>query len=269
MNVRALMTPDPATIDADEDLDRAMALMDERAVRHLPVLSRGRFVGLLSDRDLLEATGWLPRRVREAREGTFAERRSHRVRDVMHVPAMHASPDDDLLVLSVEAAVQGLGCIPVVDGDRLVGVVTERDMLEAYLARVRREPGGWSEPPVSQLMSSPVRAIEHSAMLDDARDMCRRWTVRHLPVVDGPRLVGILSDRDLRRASGSGRRGDYPIGELMTVPPVCVPFDAPISRAAELLLSHRCSALPVVDDGDLHGIVTVEDLLDPCMKALS
>jgi acetoin utilization protein AcuB len=115
------MTPDPATIDADADLDRAMVLMDERAVRHLPVLSGGRFVGLLSDRDILEATGWLPRRVREDPENASGESRSHRVRDVMHVPAMHASPDDDLLVLSVEASVQGLGCIPVVDGNRLVG----------------------------------------------------------------------------------------------------------------------------------------------------
>ncbi len=163
---------------------------------------------------------------------------------------------------------QGLGCIPVVEGDRLIGIVTERDMLEAYLARARREPGGWSEPQVSQVMSAPVRAIQRTATLDDARDMCRRWSVRHLPVLDGARLVGILSDRDLRRASGCGRRGDFPIDELMTRHPVCVPLAASVSRAAALLLSHHCSALPVGDDCNLQGIVTVEDLIDPCMKAL-
>ncbi len=268
MNISALMTADPVTIDAEADLDTAVALMDEHEVRHLPVLSGGRFVGLLLDRDLLEATGWLPRRIREAREGSFAVSREAHVREIMHAPAMHASPDDDVLTLSVEAAVQGLGCIPVLKGEQLIGIVTERDLLEAYLERARRAPKGWSEPTVAQLMSSPPHTIQSSATFEDARAICQRWSVRHVPVLEGERLVGILSDRDLRRAAGCGRREDFPIDELMTKHPVSIPPVARASQAAALFLSHRCSALPVVTDGKLQGIVTVEDMIDPCMKAL-
>jgi CBS domain-containing protein len=268
MNIAALMTRDPIHVDVDADLDMALRLMDLSDVRHLPVVERGRFVGVVTDRDLLQATGWLPRGAREPRTGALATCERQCVREIMHAPAMHAESSDDILSLSVEAVVQGFGCIPVVENERLVGIVTERDMLRAYLENRRETPSVGEEPFVEQVMSRPARSIPRTATLREARDLCRRWNVRHLPVLENARLVGILSDRDLRRAAGRGCREDLPVDELMAKRPFTIPPEAPLTRAASLFLAHHCSALPVIANGDLVGIVTVEDLFDPCMKAL-
>lgn len=268
MNVADLMTSDPLHVSVETDIDSAVRLMDAHGVRHLPVLDGGRFVGIVSDRDLLEATGWLPRRVREVRDGALAARKCRAVREIMHSPAMHADPTDDILTLSVESVVQGLGCIPVVESGRLVGILTERDLLRAYVQTVSRAASDCTEPQVEDLMTCPVRSIQLTATLREAREACRTWGVRHLPVLDATHLVGMLSDRDLRRAHGCARRDDYPIAELMTPRPATVAPGAPISEAARLLLSRRCSAVPVVADDELVGILTVEDLFDPCMRFL-
>jgi len=268
MNVADLMTPAPIHIEADADVDTAVGLMDQHAVRHLPVVDQGRFVGVVSDRDLLEATGWLPRRVREARAGASATSRRPCIREIMHSPAMHAEPEDDILTLSIEAVVQGLGCVPVVKDGHVLGIVTERDMLKAYLEHARLAPTNSAEPLVAQAMTQPARWIHRTATLQEARDECQRSRVRHLPVLEDGRLVGILSDRDLRRAVGRGCREDHAVDELMTRRPITIAPGTLVSQAARLFMSHHCSALPVVADGELVGILTIEDLIDPCMKAI-
>jgi acetoin utilization protein AcuB len=58
MKVADVMTPEPVTIESVSSLDRALELMDRLDIRHLPVLEDGRLAGILSDRDVLEATGW-------------------------------------------------------------------------------------------------------------------------------------------------------------------------------------------------------------------
>jgi acetoin utilization protein AcuB len=106
-----------------------------------------------------------------------------------------------------------------------------------------------------------------------ARDLLERRRLRHLPVVDGGRLCGIISDRDVglsaravRRASRvGGLEGllddDRPVQAIMTRRPYTVPVDAPLLAAVRLLVSRRVHALPVVDGHRLAGIVTTVDCL--------
>ena len=104
--------------------------------------------------------------------------------------------------------------------------------------------------------------------LGRAREICRSLGVRHLPVLGHGRLVGILSDRDLRRATGRGRPDDYPVDELMTPRPASIGPNRPVSEAARWIVESHASALPVVADCELVGIVTSLDLLDHCMNHL-
>ena len=60
MRVSSIMTVEPVTIAPSATPDEAVRLMDEHGVRHLPVLEGGKLLSVVSDRDLLEATGWLP-----------------------------------------------------------------------------------------------------------------------------------------------------------------------------------------------------------------
>jgi CBS domain-containing protein len=89
--------------------------------------------------------------------------------------------------------------------------------------------------------------------------------VRHLLVVDGDRLTGIVSNRDVRRLFGSATCPaplTEPVSRIMTEGPVTVPADTPIAVAARLLLDGRIGALPVREAERVVGIFTAADALD-------
>ena len=88
MNVQDLMTPKPCVLAVTAELDDAMALMDRRSFRHLPVMEGKELVGMVSDRDLLSATGWHYGEDRRERFEPSDEGRPRTVRDVMHAPAL-------------------------------------------------------------------------------------------------------------------------------------------------------------------------------------
>jgi acetoin utilization protein AcuB len=102
--------------------------------------------------------------------------------------------------------------------------------------------------------------------------------IRHLPVVvEGKRLVGILTDRDVRQAAPSGAAGQtvheaqnilekVTVREIMTKDVVTVGPDQTVEDAALLLLSHRIGGLPVVRDGELVGIITETDILQAFLQ---
>ncbi len=128
---------------------------------------------------------------------------------------------------------------------------------------------------VCDVMTEPVISIEEwENLLDVARDM-RRYHLRHLPVVDGRKLVGLISHRDLLRFSVS-QLDPSPLGEaqdrrnkantfvtdtMTRNVETCRPEDT-VAHAARKLIVGRFGCLPVVDDADnLVGIVTEIDLL--------
>lgn len=262
------MTAAPVSIEGGASLDDAIQLMDRHGVRHLPVTELGKCVGLLTDRDLLTATGWLPARVRDMYQGPETVR-STLVRDLVREPAMSVAPDDKLVSISVEAVVQGTGCLPVLEHDELVGIVSEIDLLRAYSEHCTRLADSSSTPPISRYMSPHPETIEIHATVEEAEELCKRAGIRHLPVLRSGAFVGILSDRDLRRALGRAKGGTRPIDDFVTLDPIAAEPEQPISLAARLMVEHHISALPIVDtDGDLVGILSAVDLLEPCAAAL-
>ena len=133
MQVRHLMQRDVLRMNDDDTLDVAEDIMRLGQVRHIPVVSGTRLVGLVSQRDLLRAaTSSLlgsQRETKRAWPGKVA------VRDVMTKRVHTVGPEQsvtDVVALLLE---HRIGCLPVVEGDALVGIVTETDCLR-YLARV-------------------------------------------------------------------------------------------------------------------------------------
>jgi CBS domain-containing protein len=114
---------------------------------------------------------------------------------------------------------------------------------------------------INELMSRNVTTIEQSATCHDAVGQMHRARVRHLPVVDaGRRLVGIITDRDLRHRLFTPA--------VMSAPVVTVRPDAELADAARLMLEDKVGLVPVVgDDGRVVGIVTETDLLRRIMQA--
>lgn len=105
-----------------------------------------------------------------------------------------------------------------------------------------------------------------------AMTLIRQKGIRHLPVVEGGRLVGIVTDRDLRQAAPSPATSleihelhylleKIKIREIMTRKVYTVTPDSPIEEAARLMLQHKIGGLPVLQYGDLVGIITETDIL--------
>lgn len=91
--------------------------------------------------------------------------------------------------------------------------------------------------------------------------------IRHIPVVDDGRLVGIITDRDLQRHWGY--LDSTLINVAMATDPVTVTPHATVEDAARILIQHRVRALPVVDQGRLVGILTTTDLLKALLEVLN
>jgi acetoin utilization protein AcuB len=97
--------------------------------------------------------------------------------------------------------------------------------------------------------------------------------VRHLPVVQGGRLVGLVTDRDLNAAYPSPATslsiaeiqaawGQIPVAAVMRRQVIAVAPRTPLAKAARLMRDHKLEALPVLKGGEVVGIVTVNDLLE-------
>jgi acetoin utilization protein AcuB len=115
-------------------------------------------------------------------------------------------------------------------------------------------------------MTRDIFTVEPKAKLDEIYKVMQAMGIRHLPVVEGRRLVGILSDRDI--LLWSTIRGEetlvphIPVGDVMTRDVAVTHEMAPIEMVAAKLLEHKIDCLPVVKGEELIGIVTTSDLLE-------
>jgi len=126
---------------------------------------------------------------------------------------------------------------------------------------------------VGEIMRREFVSLQAGDRLDFVEDVMSLGRIRHLPVLEGGRLVGIVSHRDLL-ASSLSRAIDFDpkdrrtflrsvdVGEAMTREVVTVRPETPVEEAARLLLRHRLGCLPVVnDEGAPVGLVSETDLL--------
>ena len=114
-----------------------------------------------------------------------------RISDVMTEAALTDRSDDSLVSAARKMREQQTGSLLVTDGEQLLGIITERDVLRAVAEDVPLDT------PISEVMSKDLVTAEPSTSLREAaRILTEKW-IRHLPVLEGGRLVGIVSQRDL------------------------------------------------------------------------
>ncbi|MDO5970785.1 CBS domain-containing protein [Flavivirga aquimarina] len=131
--------------------------------------------------------------------------------------------------------------------------------------------------PVSEIMSKDIIALRRSDDLERAELLFKRYNIRHIPVVCGEAIIGMLSYTDLLRISFADATEDehsvdaivynmFTIEQVMTKNLISVSSDTTIKEVAEILAKNEFHALPIVDDSVLVGIVTTTDLINYLLK---
>jgi CBS domain-containing protein len=270
--VEALMSPQPVSLDSEATIQDAFAMLERYPFRHLPVEQGNRLVGIVSDRDLALA-GALPRGRRVPGQ---PQRQARRVKEVMHDEVRCVAPQTPAHEAAELLLDHRIGALPVVvSEERLVGIVTESDFLRLFVrGEVGSPEAATEEEPVAALMNQPVLTTHPGEDLMDAAERLLSSHVRHLPVVAADEIVGMLSDRDVRRglarlaredrgieARGERRVPTLKVLQVMSKPCMTVEAHCSLHSAAHTMLECRIGALPVVEGNQLLGILTQTDLL--------
>ncbi len=133
---------------------------------------------------------------------------------------------------------------------------------------------------IEQFMTSDPITAGTDTNMEEAMQLMRLHQIRHLPVVEDAKLVGIVTERDIRRASPSLLSGidqeEYksvlqstPISRIMTREPLTVTRDTPLVEVVRLLFQKKFGSLPIVEDHAIIGIFTDYDALKVLLKVLS
>ncbi|QAA82682.1 CBS domain-containing protein [Aequorivita sp. H23M31] len=127
--------------------------------------------------------------------------------------------------------------------------------------------------PISSIMTKNVITLNSKDELETAEHLFKKNKIRHIPVVKGKSIIGMLSYTDLLRISFADAVDDddetidttvynmFTIEQVMAKNLVSVPSSATVKEVAEILAKKEFHALPVVDDNKLVGIVTTTDLI--------
>jgi len=131
---------------------------------------------------------------------------------------------------------------------------------------------------VKDFMTPNPEVVTPEITVPEAAQIMKKGGFRRLPVVKEDRVVGIVTDRDLKEAMPSDANSlsiwelnylisKLTVGEIMTRNPITVSDTLPLQAAAKLMLEHKVGGLPVEREGRLVGIITVTDVLRAFLQA--
>src|SRR3712207_6638715 len=130
------MTREVVALSPGTTADEALALCREKRIRHLPVLEEGRLAGIVSDRDLRSAAPAL------GDPGRAEALQNLQISDVMTRDVVITHPDDPIEEAANRMREKRIGCLPVMEDERLVGILTSSDVMEALVHLIgAHEPG--------------------------------------------------------------------------------------------------------------------------------
>ena len=273
MYVKDYMHTALTTVTPETRVSTAYQIMTMRGapIRHFPVVTdEGTLVGIITDRDVRRAAASDAPSMAEHELTYLLEKL--RVQDIMTPEVITVCGTTPVVEAGQIFLQKKFGCLPVVRGNNtLEGIITVTDLLRAYIGQYDVE----RLTDVVSMMQTQVITATPAMSLAEIQRLMRANNIRHVPVVSGKRLVGMLTDRDIREALPSPAttltHGEIayqmettPIKTCMTQDVVWVCPGSTMIDAARLLVHRKIGCLPVVDHGALVGVVTEID----CLRAL-
>jgi acetoin utilization protein AcuB len=121
------MSTNIEVVDRNDNLRAVEERMASKQLRHLPVLEQGEVVGLVTQRDLFKAAQSSAMGYGEKAQQAYLQ--SVRVKEIMTYPVVTITPDVSVAAAADMMITKGIGCLPVVDDQKLIGMVTKTDLL--------------------------------------------------------------------------------------------------------------------------------------------
>lgn len=189
-----------------------------------------------------------------------------KIRDVMKPRPWTAHGDETMADAYRRMTHHGVRHLPVVDGDKLTGILTERDVM-AFRAGVG-ESEDWWRAPVARAMSRPPQTAHPDDSVTEVAGRLAAAKIGALPVVERGHLIGLVTAADILGAEVHRSMQPAPptlatAGDIMTRAPVTARPDEPLLDAAVRLVDRGVRHLPVIDErGAIAGMLSDRDLRD-------
>jgi len=258
MQIKNLMSEDLITVDKDQNLSDALKLLRKHNVSRLPVTNNKELVGIISERDIANKLG-------SSKYESMPASRLHissvMVKDVFTVPKTMQLEDVAKLMLD-----NGIGSVPVMDDEKMVGIVSKADFVTLATGIA------FDKITVKEIMSKKLVTVSPTERIVHARRQMLEAHVGRVPVVDDDELVGMITSKDLMRAFIDFRKKvpekyqksqikELLVEDIMSTKPTFVSKDMSITEVSELIMETGYNGLPVVEDGEVVGIITQTDIL--------
>ena len=258
MQIKNLMSEDLITVDKDQNLSDALKLLRKHNVSRLPVTNNKELVGIISERDIANKLG-------SSKYESMPASRLHissvMVKDVFTVPQSMQLEEVAKLMLD-----NGIGSVPVMDDDKMVGIVSKADFVTLATGIA------FDKITVKEIMSKDLVSASPTDRLIHARRLMLESNVGRLPVLDDDKLVGMITSKDLMRAFIDFRKKvpekyqksqikEVLVEDIMSNNPTYVSKDMSITEVSEIIMETGYNGLPVVEGDDVIGIITQTDIL--------
>jgi len=253
MQVKDIMS-EPVTIDKSERLGHALDLMEKNDLRRLLVTNKNKTGGIITMRQIARVLG--------TRKSLGMPASSLHVASATMDSVIKVLPDMD--VQDATVLLQKTGVLVAMDGEKVLGWVRPREILAAV-----KVSGMASEAMRFPLTSNPNDRLVH------ARRMMLDRGVGRLPVVEGGRLVGIISERDVAKSLRAfrdlndtaskqyARIFNILVSDVMTHDVKYVYADTPLEEVKKIILAENRGGLPVLNRREeVVGMITRRSILD-------
>jgi CBS domain-containing protein len=270
-DILAIASKNIVTLPPTTNIMGAVKTMLKYGFRRVPIADAGtnRLVGIITSLDIVDFLGGGLRHniVKNRYKGNLAAAINEDVREIMKKDVVSLGVNDNISSAIKTMIEKNIGGIPIVDDDNVVvGIVSERDF-------VRTVADITTSKPVNKYMSDKVVTASPDISVGEATRTMIEKGFRRIPIVKEDVLLGIVTASDVMRYLGSGEifqklmTGDVsdafqvPLKSLILRDIVWTNSGIDIGEAAALMLKNKVGALPIIDDGELCGILTERDII--------
>jgi len=252
LEVRDVMSRRLVTVAPDDTVVSVAKIMSENGVSCAIVMNDKKMVGILSEADFVHKV-----------TNEDSDINNTRVTDIMSSPVESIPHNLSVLEASRIMNLRKIRRLPILEDDRLVGIVTQTDLIKALSSCT-------ASGDISEIMSRDVAIVQNHAHVTEARAIMSSRNLSCVVVLDGQEVVGVLTERDfLRRVFSLQTNPSHTrVEQVMSSPVKSISSDLSIPSASRFMEKMNIRRLIVMDRGELRGIVTQRDILAAIKKQL-